>query len=92
MSSLIVMVLNCSSDTKTTLSQRPHPPPPEEISSENIESLSEQHIDSIIVRLKGGQHSFECPVCLRQLHSHETEYSAQLHVEQCLLDNEKNTT
>ena len=50
------------------------------------DSLSEQHIQSIMEQLKGGQKTFVCPVCMRALHSHETEYSAQLHIEQCLLD------
>ena len=48
-------------------------------------SLSEQHIQSIVEQLKGGQQSFQCPVCMKVLHSHETEFSAQLHVEHCLL-------
>ena len=66
----------------------PHPQgdgPGNVVSGEGL-SLSEDHIQSLIVRLKGGQQSFQCPVCMRVLHSHETEYSAQLHVEQCLLD------
>lgn len=50
----------------------------------DIGSLSEQHIQSIMTQLKGGQQSFECPVCMKILHSHETQYSVQLHVEQCL--------
>ena len=50
-----------------------------------VVSLSEDHIQSIMAQLKGGQKSFECPVCLKTLHSHETQFSAQLHVEQCLL-------
>jgi hypothetical protein len=50
------------------------------------DSLSEQHIQSIMEQLKGGAHSFQCPVCMKVLHSHETEFSAQLHVEHCLLN------
>ena len=47
-------------------------------------SLSEDHIMSLMDRLKGGAPSFQCPVCMKVLHSHETEFAAQLHVEHCL--------
>lgn len=56
---------------------------------DNETSLSEKHIESIMVRLKGGHSTYECPICLRQLHSHETEFSARLHIEQCLLTQER---
>ena len=56
---------------------------------DNDTSLSEKHIESIMVRLKGGHSTFECPVCFKQLHSHETEFSARLHIEQCLLAQER---
>ena len=46
--------------------------------------LSEEHIKSIMEQLKGGRKSFKCPVCEKVLHSHETEFSVQLHVEHCL--------
>jgi hypothetical protein len=83
-----------TSQATVTISQRPLPPGilgkvVPSVRGGNIGSLSEEHIDSIMVRLKGGQQSFECPVCMRVLHSHETEFSAQLHVEQCLLDKER---
>ena len=48
------------------------------------DSLSEGHIESLMDQLKGGQRSFQCPVCKKVLHSHETEFSVQLHVEHCL--------
>lgn len=47
-------------------------------------SLSEDHIMSIMDQLRGGRPSFQCPICMKVLHSHETEFSAQLHVEHCL--------
>lgn len=56
------------------------------VKGDAVDSLSEQHIRSLMEQLKGGQQSFVCPVCMRTLHSHETEYSAQLHIEQCLID------
>ena len=84
--------------SKVIPSQRPHPQSEggvatsevvKSTSGGNIGSLSENHIDSIMIRLKGGQHTFKCPICMRQLHSHETEFSARLHIEQCLLSQEK---
>ena len=46
--------------------------------------LSEERISEITAKLKGSLPSYTCPICGQQLPSHESEYSAQLHVERCL--------
>lgn len=47
--------------------------------------LSEGRVEEIASCLKGRRvMSYQCPVCQKQLHARENEYSVLLHIEQCL--------
>ena len=50
--------------------------------------LSEERICEITAKLKGSLPSYTCPICGQHLPSHESEYSARLHVERCLASQE----
>ena len=65
----------------------PLPPPdkaPEGVARESG-ALSEGRVQEIASRLKGSSaKTYECPVCQKQLHAHENEYSVLIHIEHCL--------
>ena len=59
------------------------------IEGNNSDSLSEERIEEITRQLKGeNMIDCECPICGKVLHSRESDYGIQLHVEMCLQQSE----